>query len=129
MRILNRIREGQRVGDIIHFMLDSDVALPIGTPAHKMITDSDETAFVYLMDADEGYIYIHFPRETWSSMLHALDIGTDPVLVWNSELMPLPGFIEELTMLLYNIEGNDNYGEAFTTAVEQEFEAFLQRTN
>ena len=32
-------------------------------------------------------------------------------------------------MLVYNIEGNDNYGEAFTTAVEQEFEAFLQNDN
>lgn len=129
MRIQNRIKEGQKVGNDMHFILEANESHFIGTPAQKMITDSDETAFVYLMDADEGYAYIHFPRETWSSMLQALDGGADPYLVWKDESIPLKGFIEELTLLLYNIEGNDNYGEAFTTAVEQEFEAFLQRVN
>lgn len=129
MRIQNRVIKGQRNGNDILFLLDEEAGLPTGTPAKKMITDSEEHAFVYLMDEDEGYTYIHFPKDTWPYMAQALKSGNDPSLTWNDVKIPLPGFIEELTMLVYNIEGNDNYGEAFTTAVEQEFEAFLQNIN
>ncbi|MCM3743808.1 hypothetical protein M3193_06600 [Sporosarcina luteola] len=129
MRIKNRVMRGQENNNEIQFVLDAEADRPTGTPAKKMITDSEEHAFVYLMDEDEGYTYIHFPKETWPYMEKALKTGSDPYLLWNDEKIPLPGFIEELTMLVYNIEGNDNYGEAFTTAVEQEFEAFLQNIN
>ncbi|MCM3636951.1 hypothetical protein M3152_04395 [Sporosarcina luteola] len=129
MRIQNRVIKGQENGNDILFLLDGNAELPTGTPAKKMITDSEEHAFVYLLDEDEGYTYIHFPKDTWPYMAQALKAGNDPCLAWNDVKIPLPGFIEELTMLVYNIEGNDNYGEAFTTAVEQEFEAFLQNIN
>ena len=43
-------------------------------------------------------------------------------------LFHLDGFIEELTMLIYNIEGNNNYGEAFSSAVELAFEEVLKST-
>ncbi|WP_252502453.1 hypothetical protein [Sporosarcina sp. Marseille-Q4943] len=129
MRIQNRVIKGQENGNEIQFLLDEKAERPSGTPAKKMITDSDEHAFVYLMDIDAGYTYIHFPKDTWPYMAKALQTGNDPVLIWHDEELPLPGFVEELTMLVYNIEGNDNYGEAFTTAVEQEFEAFLQDIN
>ncbi|MGN7387057.1 hypothetical protein [Sporosarcina sp. SAFN-015] len=129
MRIQNRVINGQQSGDDILFLLEAEADRPTGVPAKKMITDSEEHSFVYLMDEDEGYTYIHFPKETWPYMALVLEAGTDPVLMWNDEKIPLPGFVEELTMLVYNIEGNDNYGEAFTTAVEQEFEAFLQNIN
>jgi hypothetical protein len=43
--------------------------------------------------------------------------------------MPLSEFHEELLMLVDNIEGNDNYGEEFRTAVEQTFhEALASRS-
>lgn len=129
MRIKNRVIKGQANGNDILFSLDAEAERPTGAPARKMITDSEEHAFVYLMEEAEGYTYIHFPEEVWPFMAQALKAGNDPSLVWNDEKIPLPGFIEELTMLVYNIEGNDNYGEAFTTAVEQEFEAFLQNIN
>ncbi|MFC5604625.1 hypothetical protein [Sporosarcina koreensis] len=129
MRIQNRVIKGQENGNDILFLLDAEVDRPTGTPAKKMITDSEEHAFVYLMDEDEGYTYIHFPKDIWPYMAKVLQTGSDPYLMWNEEKLHLPGFVEELTMLVYNIEGNDNYGEAFTTAVEQEFEAFLQNIN
>jgi Family of unknown function (UPF0738) len=129
MRIQNLVKKVQENGNDILFLLEEKMDRPVGTPAEKMITDSEEHAFVYLLDNDEGYTYIHFPKVTWPYMAKALQNGNDPFLVWNDEKLPLPGFIEELTMLVYNIEGNDNYGEAFTTAVEQEFEAFLQNDN
>ncbi|MCG7344636.1 hypothetical protein MHZ92_10845 [Sporosarcina sp. ACRSL] len=129
MRIQNQVIEGQEKDNEILFILGAEDARPNGTPAKKMITDSDELSFVYLMDIEEGYAYIHFPKVIWPYMQKALQTGNDPSLLWNDETIPLPGFVEELTMLVYNIEGNDNYGEAFTTAVEQEFEAFLQNIN
>lgn len=129
MRIQNRVVKGQENGEEILFLLDTVAVRPSGSPAKKMITDSDANAFVYLLDAEEGYTYIHFPKDTWAFMAKALQSSIDPFLMWNGEKFPLPGFVEELTMLVYNIEGNDNYGEAFTTAVEQEFEAFLQNIN
>ena len=128
MRIQNLVKNVQENGNEILFLLE-EANRPAGTPANKMITDSEELSFVYLLDNNEGYTYIHFPKETWLYMAKALESGNDPYLLWKDEKLPLPGFIEELTMLIYNIEGNDNYGEAFTTAVEQEFEAFLQNDN
>lgn len=129
MRIQNQVIKGQENDNEILFSLDAEATRPTGAPAKKMITDSEENAFVYLMEEEEGYTYIYFPKEVWPFMALALKAGNDPSLLWKNEKIPLPGFIEELTMLVYNIEGNDNYGEAFTTAVEQEFEAFLQNIN
>lgn len=129
MRIQNLVKKVHENGNDILFLLEEETDRQAGTPAMKMITDSEELAFVYLLDEDEGYTYIHFPKETWPYMAKALESGNDPHLMWNDEKLPLRGFVEELTMLVYNIEGNDNYGEAFTTAVEQEFEAFLQNNN
>lgn len=126
MRIQNRVTKGQRHNDAIRFQMDATADQPSGTPAAKMITDSDEMSFVYLMDDIEGYAHIHFPREVWTYMVETLRSEEEPTLQWNDVSIPLPGFKEELLMLIYNIEGNDNYGEAFTTAVEQEFEAILQ---
>ena len=40
--------------------------------------------------------------------------------------LPLPNFKEELTALLFNIEGNDNYGTAFVEQVEAVFKDILQ---
>ena len=34
-------------------------------------------------------------------------------------------FYEELEALIYNIEGNDNYGESFVSAVETAFQTIL----
>lgn len=126
MRIQNRVSNAHVDNDIIQFRLEGTSELPTGTPAGKMITDSDEMAFVYLLDDIDGYVHIHFPNDVWKYMLQALSKEDEPILQWNDVTIPLPNFKEELTMLIYNIEGNNNYGEAFTTAVEQEFEAVLQ---
>jgi hypothetical protein len=50
------------------------------------------------------------------------------VVTFDENTVSLNGFIEELTMLIYNIEGNNNYGEAFSSAVESAFEEILKGT-
>lgn len=95
------------------------------TPAGKMITDSKEMTFVYLLDEEEEYGYIHFPQSVWPLMVAVLKGNKDPVIIHNDVRITLIGFVDELTMLIFNIEGNDNYGEEFTTVVEQAFTEIL----
>ena len=85
-----------------------------------MITDTDAFSFVYLFDEEEGYSYYHFPKDVWPLMADALKIGQGSgIYLGMMANINLTGFKEELTMLIFNIEGNDNYGEEFSSAVEQ----------
>ncbi|ANU10356.1 hypothetical protein A1A1_08654 [Planococcus antarcticus DSM 14505] len=95
----------------------------------QMLTDSDNQAFVYLLDTGTDYIYVQFDVHTWPALTKALQQEKVPLLTWGKQVMPLANFHEELWMLVENIEGNDNYGEAFRTAVEQSFhEALASRS-
>ncbi len=97
---------------------ESDLAIH---PAGRMITDSDEMSFIYLMDEKDGYSYLKFPQIVWPLLVETLHSKVNPVLKWGTERIELVGFLDELQSLLYNIEGNYNYGEDFTTAVEEAF--------
>lgn len=126
MRIQYRVNDATIHNETMQFTIDATNGRPEGAPSKKMITDSDEMAFVYLLETEEGYTYIHFPKQVWPQMAEVLDSGRQPVIKYDEEIIELPGFVEELTMLVFNIEGNDNYGEEFSTAVEDEFSAILQ---
>ncbi|MFS0574485.1 hypothetical protein AB1K83_02495 [Sporosarcina sp. 179-K 3D1 HS] len=126
MAIQNNVEHGFEFEGNIHFELSKTSECPKGEPSGKMITDSDGLAFVYLFEQDAGYGQLRFPEEVWPSMVDALAKDADPVLAWQGEKIPLVGFKDELMMLIYNIEGNDNYGEAFSTAVEHAFGSILQ---
>jgi Family of unknown function (UPF0738) len=126
VNIKNRINSGLQQDEKILFLVAEQAEKPRGIPAGKMITDSDNLSFVYLFEVEEGYEYLHLTRAVWPLMVDVLTKNLDPVLSWKDEIISLPGFKDELTMLIYNIEGNDNYGEAFTSAVEQAFSPILQ---
>ena len=126
MAIQNVVERGFETDGKIHFIMNDTASRPSGEPAGKMITDSDGLAFVYLFEQEEGYGQLRFPENVWPYMVDALKTGIDPVLSWQDDIIPLVGFKEELTMLIYNIEGNDNYGEAFSTTVEHAFGSILQ---
>lgn len=126
MAIQNYVEGGYESEEKIHFVLSETASLPSGEPSGKMITDSDGFTFVYLFEQEEGYGQLRFPEKVWPLMVDALKKGVDPVLSWQDEIIPLVGFIDELTMLIYNIEGNNNYGEEFSTSVELAFDSVLQ---
>lgn len=126
MNIKNRIDSGLRNNEQILFLVAEQAEKPQGIPAGKMITDSDNLSFVYLLEVEAGYEHLHLTQAVWPLMVDVLTTNLDPVLSWKDEIIPLPGFKEELTMLIFNIEGNDNYGEAFSSAVEQAFSSILQ---
>lgn len=126
MNIQNRIDSGIRNDEQILFLLAEQAEKPQGIPSGKMITDSDNLSFVYLLEAEEGYEHLHLTQAVWPLMVDVLNTNLVPVGSWKDEIIALPRFKDELTMLIYNIEGNDNYGEAFSSAVEQAFSSILQ---
>jgi len=126
VNIKNRIDSGLRNDEQILFLVAEQAEKPQGIPAGKMITDSDNLSFVYLLEVEAGYEHLHLTQAVWPLMVDVLTTNLDPVLSWKDEIIPLHGFKDELTMLIFNIEGNDNYGEAFSSAVEQAFSSILQ---
>lgn len=126
MSIQFKVDSGIHKGDQIRFLVPETIDVLEIIPTGKMITDSGELSFVYLIDGEDSYGQVHFPQVVWPLMVEVLKSETDPMLVQGEKSVVLTGFIEELTMLIFNIEGNNNYGEVFSTAVEQAFNEILQ---
>ena len=94
-------------------------------PAALLIVESEDFAFVYLLDVGEDYHYLRFPPTMWTELLLILQTKQNPILQVGTEELELTNFYEELEMLVYNIEGNYNYGSEFVQAVEDYFKAVL----
>lgn len=83
----------------------------------QMLVDSDNYGFAYLLDDGQSYDYLIFVQETWF-MLHE---NRGKKLIVNDDLV-LEHFQEELDYILENVEGNNNYGKEFVSAVEETFD-------
>lgn len=83
----------------------------------QMLVDSDNYGFAYLLDDGQSYDYLIFVQETWC-MLHE---NRGKKLIVNDDLV-LEHFQEELDYILENVEGNNNYGKEFVSAVEETFD-------
>lgn len=96
------------------------------TASSRMITDTDRMSFVYLIEAGDQYTYLHFDHKDWGALsLIAKEPG--PVSLSDGEhQIELLEFHNELSMLLMNIEGNDNYGNQFVEEVENVFQTFYE---
>lgn len=129
MRIEHQITQGQLKEGVVCFLYEGESKSLGEKPSGKMITDSDACCFVYLFEDGEDYRYIHFTKEVWPLMQHLVEVEEDPVLECADCTIEMTGFTEELTMLIFNIEGNGNYGEKFMLAVEQAFEKTLKQTS
>lgn len=123
-----RVDSGIQKDNEITFLITEKTDQKMGTPSGKMITDSEAHSFVYLLDEDEGYGQLHFTQAVWPIMAASLVANVDPKLECMGHTIELTGFNEELTMLIFNIEGNHNYGEAFSEAVEEAFVDLLKMT-
>lgn len=125
MRKTYIVKSGVQNENDIRFLLQEDPTNQEVKAAGQLITDSDENAFVYLMDDSDGYTYVLFPKTVWPLLAVTLGADKDPVLVWGKTDIVLDNFREELNMLIFNIEGNHNYGEEFANAVEEAFKEQL----
>ena len=95
----------------------------------RMITDTDRMSFVYLLEAGDEYCYLHFDHKDWGALSL---VSKEPahVFVTDGEFtIELTHFFEELTSLLYSIEGNENYGHRFVEEVEKTFQQFYAQQN
>lgn len=94
-------------------------------PAAQIIADTDDFAFIYLLDAGDEYHDLRFPLPMWTELKHILQTKQNPMLQVGTEVLELTNFYEELEMLVYNIEANYNYGSEFVQAVEDHFKTIL----
>lgn len=131
MPITYTVHSGVQLENDIRFTIDeSEHPLNINVKAGgQMITDSDSMAFVYLLEDETGYHYVKFGQDVWPLLVTTLKATEDPVLQFGDIVLTLNMFREELEMLIFNIEGNENYGATFSKAVESAFQEILKHNN
>ena len=125
MRNVYTVNQFQAVHNEIHFILNEKKQLSQLQPIGQVIVDSDNEAFLYIIEENDAYSYIGFPQAVWSQLVQMLKSEQHPYLKVEDGLMPLVQFADELKGLLYNIVGNSNYGDRFVEAVEKAFADFL----
>ncbi|MBD8035654.1 hypothetical protein H9635_02805 [Solibacillus sp. A46] len=125
MRNVYIVSQYQAVHNEINFILNEKKQLSQLQPVGQVIVDSDNEAFLYIIEENDAYSYIGFPQAVWSQLVQMLKSGQQPYLKVEDGLVPLIQFTDELKGLLYNIVGNSNYGDRFVEAVEKEFADFL----
>ncbi|TLS37794.1 hypothetical protein [Pseudalkalibacillus caeni] len=91
-------------------------------PAERVLVDSDNMAFIYLFDGEEGYTYFGFQKDTWP-MLNMMIKNDKKVYILDNEnnKKELIQLKEEMEYLIENINGNANYGVDLVSAVEEVF--------
>ncbi|MGN1401530.1 MAG: hypothetical protein ACI4XL_08520 [Bacillus sp. (in: firmicutes)] len=80
-------------------------------PTGRMLVDSDQFSFIYIMESASDYIYISLPENTWDTLNQGLKEDIKVILRNGETERQLTGFHEELQYLLSNIKDNANYGE------------------
>lgn len=126
VRNLYLIQQFEVVHNEIHFILNENKKLSQLQPVGQVIVDSDNEAFLYIIEENDAYSYISFSQEIWPQLVQMLLADQQAYLKVADGSLPLDQFAEELKGLLYNIEGNSNYGDQFVQAVEQAFAEFFK---
>lgn len=101
--------------------VDGNITLDKFSAREQMLVDSNEFAFVYILEIDGEYTYLFLPEAVWPILRDAIGKSLTTTLTNGLEKMPLPMFFEELTYLIDNIKGNSNYGEEMVKKVENTF--------
>lgn len=87
----------------------------------QMLVDSEELAFLYILDCEDGYNYVVFNRETWPALKENMDQKLPVFVLVDDEEIELTDFHSELTFLISNIKDNPNYGEKMNEEVKRIF--------
>jgi len=119
------VNSGVQLENDIRFTLEENPMNNQIKAGGQMITDSDSFAFVYLLEDQTGFHYVKFGRDVWPLLVNTLKAEEDPKLQFGDDVLTLHKFKDELEMLIFNIEGNHNYGEEFSVAVENAFSEIL----
>ena len=120
------VHSGVQIENDIRFTLEVTPNTSNIKAGGQIITDSDSFSFVYLLEAENEYQYVKFGQDVWPLLVNTLKAIREPSLQFGDIEITLHNFKEELEMLIFNIEGNNNYGADFSKAVEKAFEEILK---
>lgn len=90
-------------------------------PKGQMLVDSDQFAFIYIVEFQNEYMYLQLTETVWESLSIGLKQDLPVVLSNSKQNVELINFPEELGYLLDNIQDNANYGEEMGKRVEKVF--------
>ncbi|TWI53285.1 hypothetical protein [Halalkalibacter nanhaiisediminis] len=106
-------------------VIDKELAQSLRA-GERMLVDSDNLAFIYILEDDTEFYYVNFSQKTWSDLKQLYTEAKKLELILHEEVViELTSICEELSFLTENIEGNGNYGEEMEKAVQ---EVFAQHT-
>ncbi|MFD1735337.1 hypothetical protein ACFSCX_02050 [Bacillus salitolerans] len=91
------------------------------TATGRVLADSDDLAFIYILETEQEYVYISIPSDYWIDLKKVMEGNHEVILHIHNETIILEGILEELQYLISNIEGNSNYGTEMVDKVEQIF--------
>ncbi|MGM0874632.1 MAG: hypothetical protein ACQEWV_07465 [Bacillota bacterium] len=87
----------------------------------QMLVDSDQLAFIYILETADEFVYAGLPHTIWTKLKEAKDKDLNVTLKIKEQEIELVDLLEELDYLLENIKGNANYGEEMENKVVQLF--------
>lgn len=90
-------------------------------PSGQMLVDSDNIAFVYILELADSFEYVMIKEHIWPELKQAHDQRKPIVLEAGNESIELSGPHDELEYLLENIKDNANYGEEMEETVKRVF--------
>jgi len=102
-------------------ILETDESINGLIPGEQILVDSDNSAFIYLMEDQEDYTYIVLSEDLWSYLKTANEQKLSVLIKSNNEQIELINFHDELAYILSNIKGNSNYGDELVKKVESLF--------
>ncbi|MBM6618260.1 hypothetical protein [Bacillus suaedaesalsae] len=91
------------------------------SPAGKVLVDSNQFAFIYILETPAEYVYLPLPKEHWADLKKVLAEQATVTLFLNNREIVLEHIVEELQYVISNIEGNANYGDQMVEEVEAQF--------
>jgi hypothetical protein len=101
--------------------VDENIKVDKFSAKEQILVDSNEFAFVYILEMDGEYTYLFLPEGIWPILKESIGKSLYPTLTNGREELLLPMFMEELTYVIDNIKGNSNYGEEMMGKVENTF--------
>lgn len=112
--------KSSQIADHIYLLID-ETDTSNWKDGGRMLVDSDQLSFIYIMETENELIYIGIPKEYWSDLKSALQKGNSVILRTGESELELSAIHEELAYLIENIKGNANYGKEMVEAVEEVF--------
>ncbi|MCL6573346.1 MAG: hypothetical protein K6T88_16955 [Bacillus sp. (in: Bacteria)] len=87
-------------------------------PREQILVDSEQFAFIYLMEDKDDYTYIVLHEQIWPLLKTSQKQKLPVCVTFKQEQLELINFHAEFEDVISNIQGNFNYGNELVTKVE-----------